>query len=254
MVILGPTGLVCHRATTAPIEDFVVFGERSSGTNVTKKVIRDVYRLKTTKAYGWKHGAPSFFVASARSLFIVSLRDAFDWCVSMYAKPYHASEEVRSYDFDTFIRTPWLSVMNAPKPHGLDPNLYKNQVLQSDRHIVDGRPYQTVFEMRTVKMKSWLGLLNRGVNVAILRHEAFERDPKSYAHQIAEAFGLTEKRPFTQPDYILQRRSEIEARRAHAKARLPHNIAYIRSQLDHDLEQSVGYDLERADERVSRVY
>ena len=101
-------------------------------------------------------------------------------------------------------------------------------------------------------MRSWLGLLNRGVNVAILRHEAFERDPQGYAQQIAEAFGLTEKRPFTQPDYILQRRSEIEARRAHAKARLPHNIAYIRSQLDHDLEQSVGYDLERADAPVSR--
>lgn len=254
MPVVGVDGFACHRATTAPIEDFVVYGERSSGTNVTKKIIRDVYGLRPTKAYGWKHGAASFFVASARSLFVVSLRDAFDWCVSMYAKPYHASEEVRSYDFDTFIRAPWLSAMNAPKPHGLDPKLYKNQVLQSDRHILDGRPYQTVFEMRTVKMKSWLGLLNRGVNVAILRHEAFERDPKGYSKQIADAFDLTEKRPFTQPAYIFQRRSEIEARRAHAKARLPHNITYIRSQLDHDLEQSVGYDLEHADGRVSRVY
>lgn len=243
MVTLGPAGLVCHRATSAPIEDFVVYGERSSGTNVTKKVVRDVYGLQPTKAYGWKHGAPSFFVASARSLFIVSLRDAFDWCVSMYAKPYHASKEVRSYDFDTFIRAPWLSAMNAPKPHGLDPGLYKNQVLQADRHIIEGRPYKTLFEMRTVKMRSWLGLLRRGVNIAVIRHEVFQRDPQGVAGLIAAEFGLTEKHPFKTPDYIFERRSETETRRAHAKARLPQNIAYIRSQLDHDLETSVGYDL-----------
>lgn len=238
---LQTDGFLCHRATSAPIEEFVVYGERSSGTNVTKKVIRDVYGLRPTKAYGWKHGAPSFFAATARSLFIVSLQDAFDWCVSMYAKQYHASEELRSYDFDTFIRAPWLSVMNAPKPHGLEPRLYKNQVLQPDRHIIYGRPYRTVFEMRTVKMHSWLGLLNRGVNIAIIRHEVFQLDPQGYASRIAAEFGLTEKRPFKTPDYIFKRRPVTETRRAHAIERLPHNIEYIRTQLDHALETSVGY-------------
>jgi hypothetical protein len=242
MPLLGADGFVCHRATSAPIEDFVVYGERSSGTNVTKKIIRDVYGLRPTKAYGWKHGAPSIFVASARSLFIVSLRDAFDWCVSMYAKPYHVAEEIRAHDFDTFIRTPWLSVMNAPKPHGLDPRLHRDQVLQPDRHIMDGRPYRNLFEMRTVKMQAWLGLLNRGVNVVIMRHEDFQRDPQGYAGRIAAEFGLTEKRPFKTPEYIFERRRVTETRRTHAKARLPHNLEYIRAQLDHALEKSVGYD------------
>lgn len=185
--------------------------------------------------------APRRFLQQVRSLFVVSLRDAFDWCVSMYAKPYHATEEVRSYDFDTFIRTSWLSVMNAPAPHGLEPRLYKNQVLQPDRHIIEGRPYRTVFEMRTVKMRSWLGLLNRGVNIAIIRHEVFQRDPQGYASRIATEFGLTEKRPFKTPDYIFERRPATETRRAHAIDRLPHNIEYIRTQLDHALETSVGY-------------
>ena len=242
-VCLGPDGLVCHRATSASIEDFVVYGERSSGTNVTKKVIRDVYGLRPTKAYGWKHGAPSFLSASKRTLFVVSLRNAFDWCVSMYAKPYHACDRLRSLDFDEFIRSPWLSVMNAPRPHGLERDLHLDQVLQPDRHPIEGRPYQTIFEMRTLKTRSWLGLLNRGVNSVVIRHEAFQHDPEACAKRVAEEFDLSAKRPFKKPDYIFKIRQEIEARRAHAQERLPHNMDFIRAQLDPKLEKAIGYDI-----------
>ncbi|MCC1482681.1 hypothetical protein [Roseibaca sp. Y0-43] len=133
--------------------------------------------------------------------------------------------------------------MNAPKPHGLDRKLHLNQVLQADRHVIEGRPYRNLFEMRTIKTRCWLGLLQRGVNVAILRHEAFLADPKASLATLGAAFGLQAKRPYKKPAYIFDHRTDWEERRAHAKERLPYNLDYIRSQLDRELEAQLGYDL-----------
>jgi hypothetical protein len=240
---LKTDGITCLRATTEPLEEIVLFGERSSGTNVTRRVIRQVFGLRVSKEYGWKHGAPAFLAGGARTLFVVSLRDPFDWCVSMYAKPYHAGADMRSYDFDTFIRAPWMSVMDAPRQHGLKRNLYLDQVLQPDRHVIEGRPYRNLMEMRTVKMRCWLGLLQRGVNVAILRHERLQADPEACLAALSKSFGLTATRAYKKPHYMFDIRPKVEERRAHAKARLAHNMDYIRSQLDPALEAQLGYDL-----------
>lgn len=234
-------GVYCRRVSDAPIEDVFVYGERSSGTNVTKRVLLDACGLRLNRSYGWKHGTPSFLASSSRTLFVVSFRDALDWCVSMYAKPYHMADGLKSLDFDAFIRSPWLSVMDAPRPHGLK-EVHRNQVLQQDRHVIEGRPYRTIFEMRSVKLHCWLGLINRDVNCALVRHEAFLNDMPGVLGRVAQAFDVQQD-PVIGPDYIFKNRPKVAERRAHATDRLAANVDYILSQLDPELERSIGYDI-----------
>jgi hypothetical protein len=240
---LSADGIACYRGYDAPIEDMFIFGERSTGTNVTKSVLRKAFGLPVNKSYGWKHGSPSFLAASARTLFVVSLRNAFDWSISMYAKPYHATAELKTQDFDHFIKSPWVSVMDTPRSHGLKWHLHHKQPFQPDRHPITGRTYRTIFEMREIKTKSWMGLVERGVNVAIIRHETFSADLRRSVDQLAQSFDLRIRAEVSEPEYIFRARPQVDARRKHAKARLPENIHYIRSQLDTDFEHEIGYEI-----------
>jgi len=240
---LQTDGLSCHRANDARIEDFAVFGERSCGTNVTQEVIERAFGLKRNRSYGWKHGRPSFLAAGKRTLFVVSLRNAFDWSVSMYAKPYHAEPELARLPYSEFIRSPWRSVMDAPRAHRLDRSAYLNQPLASDRDPLTGATFANIFEMRTSKIRSLLALCKLGANVVIVQREAFSAHRTLCIDRISAAFDLP-IRPETDvfPAYIFKSRANIDTRRAAAKASLDENRPFIRSQLDAAMEAELGYN------------
>ena len=235
-------GCVCMRANDAQIEDVFVFGERSSGSNITQSVFWKTWNLPVNKSYGWKHGPPAFMAASTRTLFIVTVRDPFEWAISMYAKPYHMLKHLKDLTFDEFIRSPWLSEMDAPRAHGLNRRRYLGQVLQPDRHPISGRPYDDIFEMRSVKLRSWFGLAERAVNLVVLKNEALTEDPVPVLDRIAREFALSPmKRDKPDAGYIFESRDSVTERRSHAIERLSDNRQYIQTRLDQEVERALGY-------------
>lgn len=116
------------------IDKFTIFGERNSGTNYLRSIVElNFPDLKWTSEYGFKHWWLGLNVPdrpdklnnnidreiqalTAKSpqtdkvLFLVLVRNPFEWLKSMYDKPHHLREDLRrSYtNITEFLDTPWI--------------------------------------------------------------------------------------------------------------------------------------------------
>ncbi len=227
------------------IDRFQMFGERRSGTNFVRELVQTNFNVQTTWRFGWKHGIPHFPVLPKRCLFVVVVRDPFDWAVSLFNGAYEAHPVVKNRDFDAFLREEWVGQFRPAKSpwhkvgYDFDPSVGRGEELQLDRHPIEGRRFKSIFEMRSVKYRSFLGLLERDVNVAIIRFEDALNKPQAVCKKISNTFGL-KLRGFSPvvghvgPKGLrkgLNRVSELT----------DHQRAYIFAQLDNDLEHRFGY-------------
>ena len=101
------------------ISCFQVLGERCSGTNYVHALIEE--NLKDLKSSGCisKHFIPWYLdkakinsnsyyqVPIQNMLYIVVIRDVFDWVRSFYETPHHTDGSIKKLSFTDFIRTPW---------------------------------------------------------------------------------------------------------------------------------------------------
>ena len=120
------------------ILDYTIFGERNSGTNYLRSVLEANLAIPFTQVYGFKHwfikglyprSRPNTTTDNeciksidqgAHTLFILIIRNPFDWLAAMYARPYHIPHASRTSLFD-FIQAPYLSYeVNLPDNHGDD--------------------------------------------------------------------------------------------------------------------------------------
>jgi hypothetical protein len=97
---------------------YTIFGERNSGTNYLKSVLDKKLNLKYTNKFGFKHWYIKNHHPRGRenettdneclediennedTLFIFTVRNAYDWCGSMKQKPYHIrSDKSNMFNF-----------------------------------------------------------------------------------------------------------------------------------------------------------
>ncbi|GLQ35650.1 hypothetical protein GCM10007939_19330 [Amylibacter marinus] len=233
------------------IVDYQVFGLRCSGTNYAAALLEANLQIAQTKTYGWKHGCPSALGYSAASLIVVVTRNPLDWLISLYNTPYHMRAAHLRADFSEFIRTEWDSTLKQ--------NQFKNwrntwgttsrgdidhfPRLQVDVHPITGAPYQTPMQMRSIKTHSHLGFENRGVNLCLVPLEYLLGHADEFISIVAEAFDITTKNKFQ--DIREPANPSMDIRRAVTRADLgASDRAFIISQLDHALEQRLGYGAE----------
>ena len=77
-----------------------IFGERNSGTNYIKKLLRKNIKSqfnfvsgKYTSKSGWKHGLPDSSKIDKQTLVIFIVRELSTWLNSMYFRPYHIKRQ-----------------------------------------------------------------------------------------------------------------------------------------------------------------
>ncbi len=232
-----------RRASDTIIRDFQVFGERRSGTNFCSALFASTFDLTERFNYGWKHGAPVMPCISPSSLIVVVVRDPYEWVLSMHARPLEAPR-MQGLDFSDFIRSTWRSNY---QPRSIGRHKFglagfpveRNVDLQYDLHPIDGRPFNNVLEMRRVKLRSHLGLLNRAPNVVVLKYEVLCSATTELILRVATEFGL-------------QRRSNAQAELGHVGLKTGKNRLkiseikdtdrkFIFDQLDKCLESKFGY-------------
>lgn len=186
-----------RRAGSIPVRLAQVVGERCSGTNFLDALLFDNFKLSRGNFYGWKHGFPTFCAAPPAGLCIVVARNALDWVRSMYGKPWHSSPSLRNLGFSDFIRAPWQAVVDKGRYFSLpEADGRVGQVLQYDRHPITGQEFCNIVQLRNAKLASHLGLLNRNINIAIVRHEDLLSQPGHVLETIAEAFDINKRESF----------------------------------------------------------
>lgn len=237
-----------HKASDGPFDRFQVLGERGCGTNIIRKTVQDALSIKRTEALGWKHGFPAMIAIPPTFLTICAVRTPLKWAHSLYKRPWHAAPEVQALDFAAFLRAPWHSCVDklghfdgiAPRLHPL------GHELQWDRHPITGARFENIFAMRTLKHRALLSLPARGASVVYVSLDAFNAAPEAFLRDLSQTFGLG----FTAAGYTPTARRMGNRFTPVVKDRAPapevwsaQDVAFTHSQLDAQIEESLGFPL-----------
>lgn len=229
---------------------FEVIGERCSGTNMLTVLLRENLGLEMTETYGWKHGFPTLISAFPNTAYVVLVRNVFDWLKSMYGKPWHSTPDIQALPFSDFLRVEWSTTVDHPRHFKLDAEDPRvGEVLQWDRHPLEGRAFRNILELRSVKLRAHLALRNREVGARIYRYEDVIETP---ARPVADVARLLE---LPAPSFVQlpqgkhgDHLGDWTHRKEHL-ARFPAKFteddqAFVLEQLDLCLEHDAGYDYE----------
>lgn len=239
------TGLAVWRATDHPITHFQVIGERSSGTNFTKRVLGRNTTLKPTEALGWKHSAPTAFAVPPSLAVIMCVRRADDWVRSMHAKPWHASPALQALGFSDFLRASWDTRVDRPRYFGdalLDGAL--GRPLQPDRDPITGAKFANLFALRQSKMRAMLSYARRDCTFVLLRMEQIVSQPETTVDALLMSLSLANISTPFRP--VMKRlgskfKPAIGHRPETPKRIEPDDMAFLRQSVDIAMEASLGY-------------
>ncbi len=231
-----------RRGSVGPTR-FQVLGERSSGTNLVKRLFGRNSPMMPTETLGWKHGFAQVMAIPADLAVICVVRNAADWALSMHAKPWHTVPAVQRLPFPEFIRAPWQTIIDRPRYFAGATELV-GQPLMQDRHPISGAVFDNLFELRRAKLASLLGYLNRDCTCVILRLEEVQKDPESSIAEAISALGLPpRKEPFRPVTKRLGSRFRPAVpKRPTTPGRLdPADLDHLRAHVDTGLEAELGY-------------
>ncbi|MEO1679267.1 MAG: hypothetical protein AAFU80_14035 [Pseudomonadota bacterium] len=238
-----PSHMRIVRCGTVRPTQFLVLGERSSGTNLLTATIRRTFKLSPYRGGIWKHGFPAFPALPEDCLIIGVTRRADAWARSMFARPWHATGRLRRLGFSEFLRARWDTVVDNRFMHKayVDTPLMR-QALQFDRHPITGQPFANLFRLRTAKLQGLVGLQNREINVAIAPLETILADPAHYLTSLAGAFDLPFPADPRLPDKRMGGADSWARRKVEAPAKLSaEDHAFMIGELDLELEAALGY-------------
>ncbi|MEO9894908.1 MAG: hypothetical protein ABJD13_00820 [Paracoccaceae bacterium] len=239
------TGLAVWRATDHPITQFQVIGERSSGTNFTKRLLGRNTDLTPTEALGWKHGAPGAFAIPPNLAVILCVRRADDWARSMHAKPWHTSPALQALEFPDFLRASWDTRLDRPRYFGdtlLDGT--RGQPLQPDRDPITGAQFENLFALRQSKMRAMLSYVGRDCTFVLLRMEQAVSHPETTLDALLTSFGQPARTTPFNP--VVKRlgskfKPAIGHRPQTPKHMDPDDMAFLHMSIDTKMEAALGY-------------
>ncbi len=199
-------GIMAKRASVMPIQKFFIIGERCSGTNyINALMLKNTYLVEN--AIGHKHFLPWYqlpadtyaidstyydFSNTDDQLFIVIIRNAYDWLRSFHQAPHHAHKTLIGVSFSSFITKEWKydlgDFINLKGLARLGP-LYEHDPQT-------GEPFKNVIKLRTAKIETMLQLQNRASNVYYINYETVRDHPQEVLEEISRLFSVKLKPSF----------------------------------------------------------
>ena len=238
------TGLHVSRRNGPPPARFQVLGERSTGTNLVKRLVARNTGLHPTEALGWKHGFCQVLAVPVDFLVVCVVRNARDWSLSMHAKPWHASKDLQSLAYSDFVRSPWETEIDDRR---FFPDAEKTgvvgQPLQPDRDPMLGTVFPNLFALRRAKLMALTGWILRHNCVVLVRMEEVTERPEAFLDVVEAHFALPARAAYKP---VLKRLGSRFTPRVEARPATPpfvgtEDIAFMKTQLDLSLEAGLGY-------------
>lgn len=230
----------------APPTRFQVFGERSSGTNLVKRLVGRNTPLTPIEDLGWKHGFPQMTAIPPDVAILCTVRDARSWALSMHTKPWHCPPAMQALEFADFLRTEWATVADHKRYFPQVATLGGTGMpLQQDRHPLNGLPFENLFALRRTKLEALLSFLNRGCTVALIRMETVQDAPEAFLDRLRGGLGLPPPEAPFRP--VMKRlgskfRPAVTPRPDTPAALAPDDLAFLRGRVDLGTETALGYD------------
>jgi hypothetical protein len=238
-------GLRIHQALPRPVRQIQIFGQRCSGTNVLTKLLAANFGWETiTDRYGFKHWfVPDQILFPSDVLVCVVARHPVDWIRSLHRQPWHAHADLKAMPFSDFIRAEWHSYWDH-EVGGIDEHhpMYNREMLH-ERDPATGRRFANPLRKRTAKLHAWSGLYARSANLCLLDLALLTSAPDT----ILSVFGNFLQRVPAGDLGALQSYKGNGFNRfveRQYEPLSPADEAFVRSQLDPDVERQFGYALD----------
>jgi|GEM_PF-247725 len=115
--------------------------------------------------------------------------------------------------------------------------------LQHDRHPVDGTVFANILQLRNAKTRGFLSLRNRGCNHVFVRFEVVRENPEAFLAALGKEFDLAVQKTFTPVDKWMGTLPDNQKPQTGTTKTAPSadDLAFIRRELDHEIEREVGY-------------
>ncbi len=229
-----------------------IFGERWSGTNYLSALIEKNYQdIEITKLFGGKHWfikghnprckpnnstdyqCVHSILESDDTLFVVILRNPYDWLRSMTVNPYHAVGH-NKLPFSEFLRKPWIAFERNRVNKIWPENSERYYFIECSKNLL---------KLRSQKVQHWLNLRDHVKNLEFLKYETLRDDINCLA-DIAQrhAISLLGDEIENETRYCVG--GEKTNRAFSPRPRFvigDEDLAFIRNELDWALEHEIGY-------------
>lgn len=239
------TGLAIRRVGDTSLRRFQVLGERSSGTNLLRRLMMRHSPLEASEVLGWKHGFPHMLAIPPDLVVLGIVRNAADWARSMHAKPWHTTPDMQRLDLSGFLRAPWTTIVDRARYFG-GPSARPlvGQPLQHDRNPVTGAAFPNLFALRRAKLGALVGMFRRDCTMVLLRMEDMQSNPEAVLSEICAGLSLpAPKTPFAPIERRLgsKFKASVEFRPDTPAALSEDDMAFLKSQIDASQEAALGY-------------
>jgi len=211
--------------TNNTITKFTVFGERNSGTTYLEKTLKKMLKLKYTKEYGFKHwyikdleprGIKNTTTDneciknindSDDTLFIVIVRNVYDWVKSMYKKPHHMKNIDKSSIYN-FISKKYICFENKCQNNHKKNNNTPWCINKDNKYPYFIEESTNLIELRNLKNNHFYNLKNNVKHYFLVRQEHLLDDIKKMINQHKLKYNFLNLPNYRKPKkYILDKKT-----------------------------------------------
>jgi hypothetical protein len=260
------------------IDKFKILGERCTGTNFVESLIKlnclhiqDASHLE----YGHKHfiwwlgseisnaeikkmgfnPKDFFFQNSENCLFVVVVRNPYDWIRSLYAQPHYirnitaeelktkiASKGVAKAHFSSKKYENFIQFLLAPYLHV--PMYEEDFSFLDNYHPELKRTFKNILEVRKYKYLNYLKLYDFVNNYIFVRYEDVDSDPEGFLDYLKQAYQLELSSEVDNVDTYKGYNEIKYVPKTYPPFELSH-LNYINQNLDWKLEGFFGYSQQK---------
>ena len=165
------------------ISNYILFGERNSGTNYIKKLIENNFiNLNNSEHFIWKHSNPDINQINDNSLIIIIVRELKSWLNSMYNRPY-------------CIKT--VPAILSKNLNIKDKNLFNHFITKKHHTKYKNEKWSkyNLFELRYKKYEKYKDLYSK-YNCAFINLNYLQQYPENFIKILKNTFNLKGKEEF----------------------------------------------------------
>lgn len=189
----------------------------------------DEEKLKKLK---YAHTAVDFSDAQD-CLFVIVIREPYDWLRSFYLVPWCAHRSITRKGFFHFISSEWRVTDNYPQPEDGQYNEIDNY------NPWTGKPFTNVLELRKYKIINYLSLSKIVDNYLVVRYEEVRDNPKGFINFVAGFYNLTKVKEFIPID--TEKGSDLPYIRKKYFPITQTELDFINAQIDWKTERLMGF-------------
>lgn len=230
------------------IKNFVIFGERCSGSNFLEEAITNNFYVTLSNEYGNKH----FFCFhdftkknTENTLFIGIIRHPIQWLNSFFSNPWHVPNKNR--ELTHFLFGEFYSICDEKKTantmYSFISNGYSemNEINRLDLNYKTGLKYKNIFELRKLKNEYLTILMPTKVeNYILINYEDLLYNYENTLDVIKNQFRLVQRETIYKK-ITYYKKTNISYKGEKKITFTPEQVKIIWQYLDMKQENSLGY-------------